>query len=133
MRLRSFELRWAAAIARSIVPLGAMGGAADDLDAFALFKADCAAAPWHSVIALRLAILMTWFAPLWMRGKLRTFGSLEEPKREELLAALLTSRHHLVRMAVNYLKLLATALLLGDRRLLASMGAYDLRPLGPSR
>ena len=125
MRLRPFEQRWADTVARSFVPLGALGGAVDDLDAGALFADDFAASPWMPALGIRLALWLVWLAPLFRRR--RTFGALGSDEREQLLERLLESRSDTVRMLLMFLKLICVSLLLGDLRALRRLGAYDLR------
>ncbi len=122
----TFELRWAAAIARTCVPKGALGGLTDDLDLTTRFREDSALAPWHANAVLRIAVWITWLSPLWLQRRFKTFGSLNETEREPLLEKLFTSPVHLVRLTMLYMKLMSTALILGDRRVLARIGAYRL-------
>ena len=127
----SFELRWAAAIARSCVPASAMGGLTADLDLTTRFHEDCKLAPWHANVVLRLAVWITWLSPLWLQHRFKTFGALAEAEREPLLERLFTSPVHLVRLTMLYMKLMSMALLLGDRRVLARVGAYRLEQTEP--
>ena len=87
----NFELRWAATASRCILPQGSLGGTTDDKDLFALYEADCALAPWNANMVLRLSIWMTWFAPLWMEGRFKTFGGLSESERVLVMEKLLGS------------------------------------------
>ncbi len=121
-----FELDWAADIARTLLPRGALGGLMDDKDLPALFAADCRASPWQANLVLRLSLWLTWFSPVWMRGRAATFGGLGAPEREEQLERLFASRVHLVRLTMLYFKLMACSLLMGDERVLARLGAYQL-------
>jgi hypothetical protein len=124
----NFELRWAATASRCILPTGSLGGTTDDRDLFALYQADSAIAPWQANVVLRLSIWMTWFAPLWMEGRFKTFGGLSEAERVQLMEKLLVSKAHLVRLTMLYLKLMTTSLLMGNETTLAYLGAYDLVP-----
>ena len=133
MGLFAFELRRAATIARAIVPRGALGGATDDVELPALFEADCAIAPWQANLVLRLGLWLTWLSPLWMHGRPRTFGALDERAREAQLEELLAFKVHLVRLTMLYLKLLACSFLLGNERALGHLGAYHLPQLTPLR
>ena len=126
MRLRAFERRWASEVARAFVAPGALGGAVDDVDAGALFAEDCAAVPWVSVVPVRLALWLVWFWPLF--GRRHTFGALPPEGREDVLERMLHSRIALVRTLVSFLKLICVSLVLGDRRALAAIGAYGMRP-----
>ena len=118
------ELDWAATIARALLPRGALGGLMDEKDLPALFDADCRTSPWQANLVLRLSLWLTWFSPLWMRGRAKTFGGLDAPEREEILERLFASRVHLVRLTMLYFKLMACSLLMGDERVLARLGAY---------
>jgi hypothetical protein len=126
MRLAAFERRWASEVARTFVAPGALGGAVDDVDAGALFAEDCASSPWVSVAPIRFALWLVWFWPLFRRG--RTFGALPLDGREVVLERMLDSRVALVRMVATFLKLICVSLVLGDRRALAAIGAYGMRP-----
>ena len=119
-------MRWAEICARCILPRGALGGTTDDVDLLALFTKDSAEAPWQANLLLRLSLWLTWLSPIWMRGRLRTFGSLPAPEREELMEGLLASKIHLVRLTMLYLKLISTSLLMGNERVLSRLGAYGL-------
>jgi len=46
----------------------------------------------------------------------------------ELLERLLASKFHVVRLSLLYFKLIAVALLMGERRVLARIGAYGMQP-----
>lgn len=122
----SFENRWAASVARTLVPAGVLGGVTGEVDVGARFAEEVERSPWFAALFIRLAVWMTWFAPLWMLRRPRTFGSLPEAERCATLDALSKSRFYLVRQASSFLKLIACVLLMGDEPTLARVGAYRL-------
>jgi hypothetical protein len=126
MRIRGFEQRWAREVSRAFVGPGALGGVTADLDPGALFAEDCASVAWVSVLPIRLALWLVWWAPLFRHA--HTFGGISEEQREKLLEDLLHSNVALVRMMVTFLKLICVSLLLGNARALAQIGAYGMRP-----
>lgn len=133
MRLRAFEVRWAAAIGRTLLPPGLLGGVVDDVDLGARFAEDLAASPWEAALMTRLALWLVWLAPLWpafwplfWRGRFSHFGALARDEQEALLEQLLVSPVYLVRTAALFLKLSFCSMLLGDVRALGRIGAYGL-------
>jgi hypothetical protein len=128
MKLRQFEIRWAETIGRSLLPRGLLGGVVDDTNLGEQFRLECLQPPWYSSLLVRVSLWLTWFAPLWMLGRLRTFGGLDAAAREALLERLLSSKRYYVRLAAMFLKLTACTLLLSDERALAHIGAYGMRP-----
>jgi hypothetical protein len=129
MKLRAFEVRWAAVIGRALLPPGLLGGVVDDVDLGARFAEDLAASPWEAALMTRLALWLVWLAPLcpllW-RGRFSSFGALARNEQEALLEQLLLSPTYLVRTAALFLKLSFCSMLLGDVRALARIGAYGL-------
>src|SRR5262245_3032986 len=105
MKLRRFEVRWAETVGRAMVPRGVLGGVTDDVGLGERFRLECLQPPWFAALLLRFSLWLTWFAPFWMRGRLRTFRGLDEAAREALLEKLLAHRSYNVRMAVMFLKL----------------------------
>ena len=128
MTLSSFERRWAATIARALVPADALGGTLAGIDLGRRYAEECALSPWHAAIVFRASLWLTWLAPLWMRSHARTFGGLDGDARVALLERILKHRRYLVRMAGMFLKLSICSLLLGDESTLAQLGAYRLAP-----
>jgi hypothetical protein len=126
MNVFDFEVRWARVVGRAVVPCGVLGGAVDDLDAGALFREDCALSPAAATLGMRAALWLTWFAPLWMSFRFRTFGGLDAPAQVALLERLLKAKSYIIRMAVTLLKITFCSLLLGDKRVLQAWNAYDL-------
>jgi hypothetical protein len=129
MKLFPFEERWVAAIAHALVPPGALGGRLDGIDIGARYAHECAISPWYAALAFRASLWLTWLAPLWMLGRLRTFGGVDGDTRVAVLERLLKHRVYFVRMAALFLKLAICGLLLGDEPTLAQIGAYKLTPL----
>jgi hypothetical protein len=125
--LAGFERRWASAIGRALVPAGALGGRLDGIDVGARFAEECAISPWYVAIMFRASLWLTWLAPLWMLGRLHTFGGVDEATRVVILERLLKHPRYELRMAALFLKLTICGLLLADRPTLAQIGAYKLR------
>jgi hypothetical protein len=132
MRMAPFEIDWARAIARALVPPeelhGVLAGAFDGIDAGARYADECAASPWHAALLLRASLWLTWLAPIWLWGKLSTFGGLDGDERAQLLERLLHDGRYLVRTAAMFLKLMICQVLLCDQATQARLGAYDLVP-----
>jgi hypothetical protein len=126
--LALFEQRWAAAIARALVPAGALGGALDAIDVGQRYAHECAISPWHAAIVFRASLWLTWLAPLWMLARPRTFGGLDAEAQVALLEKLLKHRRYVVRMAGMMMKIAICSMLLGDEATLAQLGAYRLPP-----
>ena len=130
MTLLPFERRWAATIARALVPEGALAGSGVDLGAIdvgARYAEECAISPWYAALAFRASLWLTWLAPLWLLGRLRTFAGVDGETRVVVLERLLKHKRYFVRMAGLFLKLAICGLLLGDEPTLAGIGAYKLR------
>ncbi len=81
---------------------------------------------WGSLF--RASLWLTWLAPLWLLGRVRTFGGLDGATRVALLERLLKHPRYTVRMTGLFLKLAICTLLLGDEATLAGLGAYRLPP-----
>jgi hypothetical protein len=133
VRLFDFEARWARVIGRSVVPVGTLGGATDHLDLGERFRDECAQPPWYSGLLLRFSLWVTWLSPLFVLGRWRTFGGLDEADRVRVLEALLKSPRHNLRLAIIFLKLTACVLALGDARTLEQLDAYGLGAPPPKR
>jgi hypothetical protein len=129
MQLAPFEIDWTRAIARALIPPGALGGALDRVDAGVRYAEECAASPWHAGLLFRVSLWLTWLAPLWLLGRPRSFGGLDTDGQVALLERLLAHRQYLVRTTAMFLKLLLCQVMLADRETLAQLGAYDLAPL----
>ncbi|HEX8952595.1 MAG TPA: hypothetical protein VF945_12155 [Polyangia bacterium] len=127
MTLTAFERRWAATIGRALVPSGALGGALDAIDVGARYAHECAISPWYAALAFRASLWLTWLAPLWMLGRARSFGGVDDETRVVVLERLLKHRRYMLRMAALFLKLAILGMLLGDTPTLAQLGAYKLR------
>jgi hypothetical protein len=126
--LLPFEIRWAATIARALVPEGALGGRLDAIDLGARYADECARSPWYAALVFRASLWLTWLAPLWLHGRPRTFGGLDGEARVALLERLFKHSRYNVRMMAMVLKLAVCSLLLGDEATLAAIGAYRLLP-----
>ena len=130
MTLFPFETRWAAVIGHALVPRGALGGALDAIDLGARYAEECRVSPWYAALAFRASLWLTWLAPLWMLGRVRTFGGVDEATRVAVLENLMKHPRYTVRMATLMLKLAICTLLLGDVPTLTQLGAYKLTTLG---
>lgn len=126
MSLLPFEIDWARVIGRAFVPAGALDGALDGIDAGARYADECASSPWHAAFVMRLSLWLTWLAPVWLRGRLRTFGGLDALEQASLLERLAAHRVYVIRTSAMFLKLLLCQVLLCDEATLAQLGAYDL-------
>lgn len=127
MTLFPFEERWAGLIGHALVPKGALGGTLDAIDIGKRYADECAISPWYAALAFRASLWVTWLAPLWMLGRLRTFTGVDGETRVEILERLLKHRVYFVRMAALFLKLAICTLMLGDVPTLRQIGAYKLR------
>ncbi len=128
MRLAGFERRWAATIARALVPADALAGVGVDLgsiDLGARYAAEHDGSPWQPALLLRFAL---WLIGLWPLPRVRTFGGLDEAARAALLERLLKDRRYVVRMTAMMFKLVVCSLLFGDESTLQRIGAYKLEP-----
>ena len=134
MSLLPFEIDWARAIGRALVPLGALDGATDGVDIGVRYAEEQAQAPWHVGLLLRASLWLVWLAPIWLMARPRTFGSLDDAGRVLVLERLFSHRVYLVRTSGMFLKLTLCQLLLSDEATLAQLGAYDLQePLAQLR
>ena len=127
MTLFPFEERWAGLIGHALVPKGALGGSLDAIDIGKRYADECAISPWYAALAFRASLWLTWLAPLWMLGRLRTFTGVDGATRVAILERLLKHRVYFVRMAALFLKLAICTLMLGDVSTLRRIGAYKLR------
>jgi hypothetical protein len=125
VKLLPFEIRWADAIGRAMLPRGLLGGVVDAVELGEEIQRECLEPPWYAALLLRASLWLTWLAPPLALGRLRTFGGLDAAAREALLERLLDSRVYLVRATATFLKLQACMLLLGDARVLRRIGAYE--------
>lgn len=125
MRLRRFEVRWAATIARALLPAGLLGGVVDDIDVGEAFRRECLQPPWYAALLLRASLWLTWFAPLVLKRGLRTFGGLDGAAQDQVLERLLGSNVYVVRATAMFLKLTACMVLLGDERVMRRIRAYE--------
>jgi hypothetical protein len=128
VKLAGFERRWATTVAGALVPPGALDGALDGIDLGARYDDECQRSPWHAALLMRFSLWLTWLAPLWLLGRPRTFGGLDDAARVALLERLLKDERYTVRMTAMFLKLAICTLLLGDQATLAQLGAYKLTP-----
>jgi hypothetical protein len=128
MRLWQFEIAWARVIASAFLRPGVLGGAAEGRDLGGRIAEQVAGAPWFAAIVVRLALWLVWFAPLFTVRAFRTFGGLDEERREACLDALMHSDLYEVREVLKIYKLNLTLALIGREEVLAHIGAYDLGP-----
>lgn len=100
MTLSSFEKRWLLVIFETLVPSGANErfpvGARDA--PMARFVDDLIAhAPAHFCLGLRACIWVLTLSPIFVLGKLGTFGSLESAERLALLRRFSASPNYVIR------------------------------------
>jgi len=132
--LANFERRWAATIGHALVPPDALAGAGIDLgpiDLGARYAEECAISPWYAALAFRASLWLTWLAPVWLFGRPRTFGGVDDETRVAVLERILKHRRYVVRMSALFLKLAICGMLFGDAPTLAQFGAYRLPPPVP--
>jgi hypothetical protein len=125
MKLRRFEIRWAATIGRALLPPGLLGGVVDDVDLGEAYRRECAEPPWYAAFLLRFSLWLTWLAPPLVMRRFRTFGGLDPAAREAVLEKLLDSPIYVVRATATFLKLASCMLLMGNQRALRKIGAYE--------
>jgi len=107
MKLRAFEIRWAATIGRAMLPPGLLGGVVDDVDIGEAFRREYLEPPWYAALLLRFSLWLTWFAPPFVLEKL------------------LDSPVYVVRATATFLKLAACMQLMGHERVMRRIGAYE--------
>lgn len=136
MHLSSLEARIGAAVGGSLLPADdphLFGGLRLGTDLGVLIGQQVASATIWTALGIRLSLLMVWLAPLWHLGRMTTLTRLPAGEREALLEALLKHDAYPVRQAMTLLKVFYCMAFLGDARVLAQLGAYDLGlhlPLG---
>jgi hypothetical protein len=125
--LSGFERRWVETVARSLVPRGTLDGVTDDIDIGGAYDWELRHSPWYAALALRAALWLVWFSPLWRLGRPHWFGGISVEDRAALLEKLLNAQPYLLRMPVVLLKLTLLQAALGDERVLRRIGAYQPR------
>lgn len=126
MQPSAFELDWAAVIARALLPADLLGGATADVDIQGGLARDCAETPWYTGLLFRLTVWAIWISPLFVVGRLRTFGGLDEELRERHLERLAAARIYEVRMLVYLFKLTLCTVVLGVPAVYSRLDAYGL-------
>jgi len=126
MKLFRFEQHRAGIVGRAMMPKGAFAGLTDDRDLGSEITRQLLIMPWWSSIAVRAALWMIWYAPLWRLGRLKTFGSLSIDAQHECLETLSHANRYEIREAVKLFKLSTTMAAIGDEKVLAHIGAYDI-------
>ncbi|HEX7477673.1 MAG TPA: hypothetical protein VF331_07690 [Polyangiales bacterium] len=81
-----------------------------------------------AAFGLRAAVWLLAWAPLWQRGRARTFSGLQLTERSQLLGQLLVHRNFAVRELALLLKLVAAMALLGATGVRARSGYDNVRP-----
>jgi hypothetical protein len=122
-----FELRWARVAGRSLVPPGTLAGAVDAIDLPARLEREMMLSPWEVALAMRFSLWLLWLSPIFFLARPATFGGVDDETRVALFERLFKSRLYVIRMAAMLLKLTLCTLILGDERVLAELGAYDLQ------
>ncbi len=101
----AFEARWRDGIVAALLPGHVVSAA---------FWDDFARnAPFVLRLGVRASVLVLWTAPIFVRG--RTFGGLDAPARERVLAYFAGHRVYAVRQLIVPLKLVVAFGALGDR------------------
>ena len=126
MTFSSRERRWAKTIGEAMIPASTFGGLAGTRDIGAEVARHAAESPWYMAIVLRLALWITWLSPLFVVGRARTFGGLDEAARVVCLERLLKSNRYLVRQLLLVLKMSICMAVIGCVEVLTRLGAYDL-------
>ena len=134
MKLFAREQRWAKTIGETLIPASTFGGLAGTRDIGREMARHALESPWYLAIVLRLSLWLTWLSPLWVLGRARTFGGLDEAARLACLESLLKSNRYLVRQLLLVLKMSICMAVIGCNEVLARIGAYDLaRPAALDR
>jgi hypothetical protein len=133
MTLLPFERSWAATMARALVPADALHGTAAQAGVGDAVAVEVERSPWYAALAVRASLWLAWLAPLWLVGRARSFGGLDAETQARVLERLFKHRLYPVRMLGLLLKLTLCTALLGDERVLVTLGAYDLSPRAPAR
>lgn len=126
MQLFDFEQRWFEIIGRTVLPPTTLDGRTAGIDLKGLGTAQVARSPWWSAILVRLALWLVWCAPLFVLGRPRSFGALDEEARLRCLEALFHSRYYALRETTMILKMHVCFALLGEQPVQRRLGAYDL-------
>jgi hypothetical protein len=125
MQLSRFEQHQATVVGRSILPTGALGGLTDQRDVGAEVARQFALQPWWSAIGVRAALWVIWFAPIWRQGRLKLFSSLNAEDQSKCVELLSRSNFFWLREMILLVKLAVCMALIGDRKVLAYLSAYD--------
>jgi hypothetical protein len=125
MKFSRTEQRRADFISRVILPKGALGGTTDDCDLGAEIGRQFSLTPWWSAIITRIGILVVWYSPLFLLGKLRTFGSIAVEQQQAILQQLAHSPNYWVREMSMILKMNACNAGMSGEAVMRYLGAYD--------
>ena len=111
MKMRAFELEWAAKMMDTVIPRGVVDDfakCASETGAVKMFAEMVRYTPFFTGLSLRAAI---WFieilGPLLAAGKLRRFSRLETAARERVLANMYQSKIYFFRQMVLLVKMTA--------------------------
>ena len=128
MTLFPFEKRWAAAILEGFAPCDGPGLAPKpaEVDWLGVHLRIFAATAPVGKLSLRLGVIITALAPLWLQGRPALISSLEPLERSRLLGRLLRLRGPAGELA-NLLKMSASIALLGTPSVRARSG-FDRIP-----
>lgn len=110
MGLTRFERRWLLTVVDAILPSGTSARlpvGARDVPMDGYFDDLLRRAPGKVRFGLRVTLWAIWLAPLFVLGKLRTFGGLGEDDRIALLHKLRRSNRYLIREAPILFKTMA--------------------------
>ena len=126
MALTRWEMHWADVIGRTLIPKGVQGGVIDNVSPSERLVDEARLSPKPVAFLYRIALVMVWFAPLFVVRRLCTFGSLNEDDRVRVFEALLAAKNYEIRMIATVLKITFCASMLSERSLLLRLNAYGL-------
>lgn len=127
MKLLATEQYKAGVIARAIMPAEAFGGLTAKQDFGPAIAKNLLVTPWWAAIAVRAALWVVWFAPMWRTFSPHTFGGLSLEKQQGVLDLLARSNNYALREMVLLIKMNVCLPALGNTEVLTYLGAYDLK------
>lgn len=127
----AFEKRWAKEVLGGFAPVGGPGFAprAGEVDYCDAVQRMMRATTRRAALGLRIGLWLAVLAPLWLLGRLETFGALSREKRSEVLRRLLSHRLYVVRELTMFLKMSA-CMALFSLPSLRQRAHYELSPSG---
>jgi hypothetical protein len=133
MRLADIERRFVVTIAETLLPAqplsASTGIVIEHVDVAARYDEELADSPFLPALFMHVALWLVWLAPLFVDGKLATFGGLDGGARVDLFERMLKHRAYAIRMTALFIKLSLCTMLLADVETMVALGAYDTRRL----